>query len=381
MKYIVATLLLFCFAGNLLAQETSGSLNIDFNPYTSLRTHYAILDKESELQDNASRIGMSINVGKGSGIRFIGQIELSLRLIESTTILNADSRTTSGFIIFNSSQEGQVFGARLGYLGVDLGDYGTITIGKQWSTYYDVSGFTDRFNVFGGTTANTYAGGTDGSIGTGRSDQSFIYRFKPGKWHFGMQLLFTNTNNDVFVDGYGGVVRYSLTPEFSLGGAYQYAILANNLIQGTLGLEGDPEYFCFGATYEDDRLLLSAVYARQSNGDLTVGLVNENEFPSVVYNDSGLELAVGYRLKKWKFLGGVNMEWAETDDLPIHPDYHTENYLMGMEYHPNKLAYFYAEARLDQGFDSRGNKLPNVFTFGLRIDLSHEGKKIIRFAS
>ncbi len=37
------------------------------------------------------------------------------------------------------------FSTRLGYLGVRLGKYGELSIGKQWSVYHDISQYADMF--------------------------------------------------------------------------------------------------------------------------------------------------------------------------------------------------------------------------------------------
>jgi hypothetical protein len=75
---------------------------------------------------------------------------------------NVDGSLSGGFLHVESAQTQQVFGNRLGYLGVDLGKFGVITIGKQWSVYRDITSYSDRFNVFGARASATFIGGTDG---------------------------------------------------------------------------------------------------------------------------------------------------------------------------------------------------------------------------
>lgn len=371
-------LIVFSF-GPVRAQGTGDPVKLLFDPYTSLRAHYAVIGQESEFQDNASRIGFSVGVGKDEGVRFLAHVELSIRLIENTFTVNADSRTTSGFIILNQSRDGQVFAPRLGFVGVSLGSYGVITIGKQWSTYYDITGWTDQFNVFGGTTSNTYVANTDGSIGTGRADQALVYRLKAGDLRFGLQLLSNNTTNNLFLDGYGGSVRYMVFPRTAIGLSYQRSLLADDVIDGTIGLEDHPEYISFGFRYTGERLYLSAVMARQTNGDLTIGRLNQLEAPSVVYDDAGLELAANYKWDNWKVLAGINREWSQVEGLPIDQDFHAESYILGLEYRPYRMAYFYSEFRFDQSVNSFGIKADNVFTLGLRVDLDHHAEKSFTF--
>ena len=82
-----------------------------------------------------------------------------MNLVRSETTFNAGATTAQGFGVI--SQETQpVFGARLGFLGVDFGRFGRLSFGKENSTHYDIAGYTtDRFNVFGGTVDRNVCGG------------------------------------------------------------------------------------------------------------------------------------------------------------------------------------------------------------------------------
>lgn len=96
---------------------------------------------------------------------------------ELVFIINADGNLSGQFLNIQAEQTQQVFGNRLGYLGISLDKYGTLTIGKQWSVYHDIMSYTDRFNVFGARASATFVGGTDGGEnGAERADQSIIYR-------------------------------------------------------------------------------------------------------------------------------------------------------------------------------------------------------------
>ena len=82
-----------------------------------------------------------------------------VQAIDNPDALPDDVETLSG----NASVNSDIF-IRLGY--VTLGtDYGDFTIGKNWSVYYDIGAWTDRFDVFGATAQGTYEGGDGGGIG------------------------------------------------------------------------------------------------------------------------------------------------------------------------------------------------------------------------
>lgn len=160
-KHFIPAFLLFGLIVN--AQQSNDSIDISIRPYTSLRGHLAVHDKVMELQENASRAGIEINLKKGN-IAFVAGVELQINMFKGNSSFNVDGNLDSDLLTIVSEQKQQVFGNRLGYLGIDLSKYGKITFGKQWSVYRDVTAYTDRFNVFGGRASATFTGGTDGFV-------------------------------------------------------------------------------------------------------------------------------------------------------------------------------------------------------------------------
>lgn len=57
----------FLLLGSIVyAQKSNDTIDISIRPYTSLRGHLAVHDKVMELQENASRAGIEINLKKGN---------------------------------------------------------------------------------------------------------------------------------------------------------------------------------------------------------------------------------------------------------------------------------------------------------------------------
>jgi hypothetical protein len=137
-----------------------------FEPYGRFLAHVAMFDDEAVVQDNASWIGMRFSTGES--VKFFAGLELGVNLIGGPQ-LNAGASTESGFIRVEQTVP-RVFGSRMGYLGVDFGQGGTLTLGKQKAVHYDIAGYTtDRPSVFGGQGSLAYPGGSDGGTsGTGR---------------------------------------------------------------------------------------------------------------------------------------------------------------------------------------------------------------------
>ncbi|GAA4324872.1 porin [Pontixanthobacter gangjinensis] len=377
---------------NISAQENFGkdSLEISVKPYGSFRGHYAIYDSEIEFQENASRIGFQMGIKKKDYEFFIG-VELGMSLFKSNSQFNADGNTASGFIITLNEQASQVFNSRLGYLGFSFGKYGRISIGKQWSVYYDVSSYTDNFNVFGAQASSTFVAGTDGgSIGTGRADQSLIYRNEIGPLIIGLQLQAKNANNDNFIDGFGGSLQWQINEVLKAGAAVNFSYIDDFLIDdaGILGLDDDPNYFNAGMMYDNQKVLLSAVYSKHTNGDLTNGLdlfsVIEGIPPTVIFDAYGFEFFGRYKWDSFAVLAGYNHYIPDLDELervnnelPVNEDFSTRDYILGMEYRPNRFSLVYAEYRLGNGENSIGIETTDVLTLGLRIDADHLFRKAV----
>jgi predicted porin len=386
---------LIFFQVNYLQAQTdevpSDSLQLSFKPYGSFRGHFAVYNEEIEFQENGSRIGFEFGI-KRKNIRYFAGSELQLNMFKGDISFNANNNTSGGFLEAEKSQERQVFATRLGYLGVDLNKWGTISVGKQNSVYYDVTSYTDNFNVFGGQGSATYVAGTDGgAVGTGRADQALIYRNKIGILSFGGQVQARTANNGYFFDGFGFSAEVNILKGLKVGAAFNEAYLVDTLISSgqILGLKDHPTYFALGASYSNKLFDVAVVYANQSNGDLTKGLVNDPVqgiiTPSVVFNAQGLELFGKLKFNKINILAGYNYYQPDTDDIslpsgqkPVSPDYERKYIVLGMEYRPIETAFFYAESRFANGKTPLGTDEIDVLTMGVRIDVERMITKMIK---
>jgi hypothetical protein len=123
--------------GGLFAQAyevPEDSIQLSFRPYGSFRGHFAVYNEEIELQENGSRIGFEFGI-KRKNIRYFAGSELQLNMFKGDISFNASTNIGGGFLVADKPQERQVFATRLGYLGVDLNKWGTITVGKQNGVY------------------------------------------------------------------------------------------------------------------------------------------------------------------------------------------------------------------------------------------------------
>lgn len=369
------------------AQETKDSLEMLFKPYASLRGHLAAYDNKLELQENASRIGLEVNV-KNRDFGFIAGGEIQLNMFKGGTSFNVDGNLSGGFFSVESAQKQQVFGNRLGYLGLDFGKFGTLTIGKQWSVYRDVTAYTDRFNVFGARASATFIGGTDGGeTGTGRADQAVIYRNHFGPFYIGGQIQARGGNNAKFIDGFGASLQYEIKEGFFAGAAYNRALLSDDLVNAgrIIGLTGQPTYFSLGTKYIGPIIDFSIVGVVQKNGDFSQGSYLDPAMGSLplttVFNAKGVEVFGKYKFQKFSVLAGYNLYVPDLKDISeqyhLDPGFKKNDIIVGLSYSPFRFAQIYSEQRFSMGKTAAGEREKSVFTLGLRIDLSGNFSKKI----
>ncbi|MCH5375877.1 MAG: DUF3011 domain-containing protein, partial [Planctomycetes bacterium] len=251
------------------ADVDGSSFDGEIEVYSRLRGHVAFYNSEAEIQDNASWIGLRANAGKK--IRAFAATEWAVNIIQNDQLFNPGAATNTEFNL--ETNEIDEFALRLGYVGVDMGSLGTLTLGKQWGVHYDVASYTaDRVYVFGGgTAALAYPAQSDGGeTGTGRADRALIYRNSfLGMLDIGVQTQFRNASNDEFVDGLGVSARAQLTPALQLGISYTGNFYDRAFIDGIDSIDGDGKYLGVGARWATEAIELGVVWASQENGDLT----------------------------------------------------------------------------------------------------------------
>jgi len=263
-------------------------------------------------------------------------------------------------------------------LGADLGKYGIVIIGKQWGVHYDITGYTDKFNVFGGQGSATYVASSDGGrTGTGRSSQSLTYRNSFGSLRVGAQLLFQNVFNGNFFDGYGFSIQYEVLPGLTAGGAYNRAFVGDFLLENTLGLDDHPEYLTVGLSFQSNAWDIGLVYANQSNGDLTE-VIDDEDLIAAVFDAEGMELFVKYKKPRYSLLAGYNGYDPEVEELPVDPGFDVNYFVFGAEFKPSRFATVYSELRLTDSKNQLGITDSDVFTLGIRLDLKRSYESYIK---
>ncbi|WP_163930818.1 porin [Paraferrimonas sp. SM1919] len=138
-------------------------------------------DGESQVVNGASRINFAAVRQMGKGWQSFAKFEWGVNPVGSSSLVySSESRWLVKSNNFLSN--------RLGFAGIKHNDYGELSIGKQWSVWYDVVGGTNIIHVWDGSSAGTYTFKSDGGLnGSGRADNAVIYRL-PSFYDFSLSF-------------------------------------------------------------------------------------------------------------------------------------------------------------------------------------------------
>ena len=341
-----------------------------FNPYGSFRTIIGSSAAGAQVQDDASRVG--INLATFGPIKVFGTGEWGVDLVQSETTFNAGATTSSGFGVISTTTN-PVFGARYGFFGVDFGRFGRLSFGKQNSVHYDVTGYTDRFNVFGGQSTATYVGGTDGGqSGTGRADQTILYHVNFLKvLEFGTQAQLRSAATNQAINGFGFSLQAKILPGVKIGGSYVKTYFNQESAQAIFN-GGRTDYWAFGGTGNWRNLQWGAVYVHQNNGDL-VFVPDPSGGPEPIaagFSANGVELYSKLTFGRFAVLGGFDDYIPFDVSRLINSNIKTRYGVLGAEWHISKSGYGFIEGKVGDSVDGAGGEVADALAIGFRYDFS-----------
>lgn len=340
-----------------------------YDLYGSARLRYSDSDQGKDFNDGGSRVGINGELQFAPKFWLLGRVELGFNLDDSIEQLLKRSE--------NASKEDANASKRLLYGGIQT-NTSTVTYGKNWSSYYQVSGLTDRFDSFGGDGSGTFNAGTDGgNTGTGRADRALQGRFSinapPKLWHLKpFKLNAQIQNGEAIPQGDGAHYGYSVgvsalletESEKVLGIAYNHAFIddANRAALKARGIDGDARALVLGTRRFGDQYYLGTTISFLDNQETTEG--------GQYFSGWGWETFGSYNFKKRLWLtGGWNLLQPEDND-PLIGKYHIRYAVLGLRYTFKDLRkYIYTEIRQDYSENSEGDELGNVYTVGIRWDL------------
>ncbi len=244
-KKLLAAAILAAVAGQAAATEvySDDTTSVSIGGYLSMKT--VTTDSDTTLENDSSRINFGFAHKLNEDITAIAKSEWA----------------------FDDEDD---FTARLNYVGVNT-SHGDVVLGKQWSVYSDVAGWTDVWAMNGGDVEGMYAGrsGDGGEHGTGRADDAIAYRNSFGGLNVGAQFQFRDTgesgNGRDFTrkNGYQAAASYDFDFGLSVGAAYNETDFGN---VGSHDGKGRKAKATIGAIkYTRDALYVAATYGEYKN--------------------------------------------------------------------------------------------------------------------
>ena len=336
--------------------------------YGRFAGHLAFTSDGVDVANNGSRFGIKAEQKLSVDVSVIGQGEWRVNLGQGDTSYSISENPDTGLATLDSTTSDAI-GTRLGFLGVRFGPYGTLTYGKQWGVYYDVSEWTDRYAVFGAHGSSTYNAGTDGGqTGEGRANDAVIYRVELGPVRLGAQAQFLDTRDGV-VDGVSGSLVYDSGQGLKVGLAYSHAFLDFGELD-VVGYDGgDAQALTGGINFDDGAWMISALDTWTRNHEFVLA-----DSATVAYDTLGAELLAGYRFRG-KLMVYAGFDFAiprNLDTTFVDPEYGTRDVLGGVRwlFDPKPGSFVYLEGRTGQTRDASGVRAADVVTLGIRFNYS-----------
>lgn len=332
-----------------------------FELYGSLR----LRNPEQEgIEDGGSRAGLGLEIPVFEKSYVFARYEAGFDVVSSVD--NSDDLNFKETVF-----------KRLAYVGLDVPTTDVI-IGKNWSTYYDVGAFTDRFTNTGGDGSGVFNADTDGgATGTGRADAVFQTKisvgFLPNKIFkpFELNVQVQHGNPIPFGEGadYGTSFGLSSVMEternFALGVAYNHADidLNTNPSLRDIGITDSAQALLIGARAFGERWYAGAVLGDFKNHEVTD--------QGIYFEGWGGEIYGQYQLSnRWWLVGGYNTLEPDSDQSQAGA-YRVKYAVAGVRFTFNKFRrMIFANIRFNDDIDSDGSSNSDVFTVGVRWDLS-----------
>jgi predicted porin len=336
--------------------------------YGSARLRYAKTDHQGDWDDGGSRVGLNGELQFRPQFWLLGRAEVGFNIFDAVdNVLGASDRL----------RDDGAASARLLYGGVQTPST-TLTLGKNWSSYYQVSGITDRFEVFGSDASGTFNALTDGGAsGTGRADNVLQGRFSidslPEKWQLkpfklNVQLQHGESipqiNGAEYSHSLGISALLESNSEKVIGIAYNQAFIDNEDLPAlkAQGINGDARALVIGTRQFSDKYYVGTTLSRLENHETT----DDESY----FDGWGWEVFGSYNFaNRWWMIGGWNLLEPDQNEA-LAGDYRLRYGVLGVRFTFDEFRQMiFSEIRLDDSRNADGTRPGNVYTIGVRWDL------------
>ncbi len=309
-------------------------------------------DGEIELKDGGSRAGFFYYYQFDNDMELIVQYEAGLDWDKETPFINALDASDSN--------------RRLSYFALKYID-NTIVVGKFWSAYYDVAGFTDQYMTFGAQASGAFS---TGSTNTGRADKMIQFRTDQGSYDAALQFQFKHDAlRDWNVDysyTMAGSLIYKGWKDIKLGASISYANFDGETTEmKDAGIDGDDWSSIVGLTYKNNDFSTHAVLSYMKN--------HTSDDQGIYFDSAGAELYMRYDIdESFRVAGGGN--WLFPKDSDYDGKYSIKNVILSVQYtfgEKNFDDLVYVEVSLPQGKLANGESKDTRIAVGLRYLLDY----------
>ena len=351
-KKLLATVVASLVAGQAMALEVynDDTTSLSIGGRIGVTTN----DDNHEMGNDSSRINFKFGHKLSSELTAVGVAEWS----------------------FNpTAKSGEdVFGNRLGYVGLEHSELGALTAGKQWSVYSDIANWgSDNLLFNGGVAIGIYDGlnGDGGIHGTGRADDAIAYRNSFGDLHIGAQVQLKDREGSAENRIYSRkgaeqiAVSYDLPMGFSLGYTYNQTRFNKAGPVGALNHNGETaKAHVFGVKFSHEDLYVAFNYGDFKNHAATSGgAVAEKAkatdlYASYALNNvvDGLAVFGAYQNLDFDKDGAGNKTKEELKITSVGVQYTTGPMLFGVQF----------DKKDDKQADGKKVKQDDVFSFNAR---------------
>jgi len=321
---------------------------------------------DDEIADNASRIGMHFNHKIDAQLSALAVYELGIDLVNNKDGL----KYVNGDGLKETPNENDPVWTRLGYIGAKHQQWGSITIGKQWSPYYLATIGTDVFEIYGGEASGTFNLNTDGGFsGTGRAKQALKYQGEFGPLTVALQ--YQASKGEISLEGFGDDVD-KVKAKFDRGYAVGASYVVNNFtvalgynetdislnLNDTKALLTKDKSFAASIAYgELDTLGLHVAATYNQSQDHEVD--DKNHYIDAI----GTELYIGYGLdEKINLYGGLNR--LKPKNVAADNHYKIDYYVIGAKYIFTDVFRVFTEYKINNSTGYSGDKKDNRLGLG-----------------
>ncbi|RJT09582.1 porin OmpC [Rahnella inusitata] len=276
---------------------------------------------------------------------------------------------------------------RLGFAGLNFGEYGSFDYGRNYGVVYDVEAWTDMLPEFGGdtyTTADNFMVGRTNGVATYRNTDFFG---EVKGLNFALQYQGANdgdnnnegTNNGRDVrhqngDGYALSTTYDFGMGISAGAAYASSDRTNDQTNaaGENFAGGDKaDVWTVGAKFDSEGVYLATMYSETRNmtlyGDNGVANKTQNFEVTAQYQfDFGLRPEVSYLQSKGKDLTADGSNSSDNNDKDL-----VKYVSVGTSYYFNKNMSTYVDYKInlldsdDNFYENNGISTDDIVAVGL----------------